>query len=375
MLYFDNNATTQIDEQVLDVFNDVLKNSYGNAGSIYPYGEKSKQLVLTARRQVAELLNASIENIIFTSCATESNNAIINSCSASATLAKKHIITTSVEHPSILNPLYNLEKCGYEIDLLSVDDCGRINLAELSAKLRAETLLVSIMFVNNEVGNIYPIKQAVELVKSYNSEIMFHTDAVQAIGKLKVDVSDLGVDFLSFSGHKFHAPKGVGGFFVKEPQKFTPLLFGGEQEFGLRSGTEDVPSIVAIGKAASIIDIDTEVSTLSVLRDKIERAITTMYADTKIIGDIENRVCNTANLLIPGVNGVTLVASLGESDVCVSSGSACSAKDKGQSHVLNAMGIEGKSIRISLSRFTTKEEVQRFVSILLQTVKKIQSKE
>jgi len=370
MLYFDNNATTQIDDDVLAVFLDVLKNNYGNAGSIYPYGVKSKQLILTARKQIASLLNTTVEKIFFTSCATESNNSVINSCIASSR-EKKHIISTSVEHPSILNKLRELGSRGYEIELLPVDECGRINLSDLSAKLRMDTLLVSIMLVNNEIGNIYPVKKVVEIIKSYNPDIMVHTDAVQAIGKINVNINDLGVDFLSFSGHKFHAPKGIGGIYIKEPQKFTPLLFGGEQEFGLRSGTEDVPGIVAIGKAAAIINVDTEASTISVLRNKIERAVITMYPDTKIIGDTENRVCNTTNLLVPGVNGVTLVASLGESDVCISSGSACSAKDKGPSHVLIAMGIEGKSIRISLSRFTTKEDVQRFISILLQTIKKI----
>ncbi|MDR0460785.1 MAG: cysteine desulfurase [Nitrososphaerota archaeon] len=374
MLYFDNNATTNIDEQVLSVYYDVLKNSYGNAGSIYPYGVKSKQLILAAREQIAKLFNAPVENIVFTSCATESNNAIINSC-VTSTPTKKHIITTSIEHPSVLNPLRELERCGYELDLLSVDHCGCLDLTELSAKLRADTALVSIMHVNNEIGNIYPIKKAVNIVKSFDPTIPFHTDAVQAIGKIHVDVIDLEVDFLSFSGHKFHAPKGIGGFYVKEPQKFKPLLFGGKQEFGLRSGTENVPSIVAIGKAASIINVDAEILTISILRDKIERAVTTMYPNTEILGDLENRVCNTTNLLIPDVNAVTLVASLGELGVCISSGSACSEKGKGQSHVLAAMGFENKSIRISLSRFTTKEEVQRFISILLQTIRKLQTKE
>ena len=374
MLYFDNNATTNIDEQVLSVYYGALKNNYGNAGSTYSYGVKSKQLILAAREQIAKLLNAPVENIVFTSCATESNNAIISSCISSAP-TKKHIITTSVEHPSVLNPLHELEKHGCELDLLSVDRCGRLDLTELSTKLRTDTALVSIMQVNNEIGNIYPIKKAVDIVKAFDPNIPFHTDAVQAIGKIKVDVADLGVDFLSFSGHKFHAPKGIGGFYVKEPQKFKPLLFGGKQEFGLRSGTEDVPSIVAIGKAASIINVDAEVSTISVLRAKIERAVTMMYPGTEILGDLENRVCNTTNLLIPDVNAVTLVASLGELGVCISSGSACSEKGKGQSHVLTAMGFENKSIRVSLSRFTTKEEVQRFIAILLQTIKKMQTKE
>jgi cysteine desulfurase len=374
MLYFDNNATTQIDQQVLVTLYDALENDYGNAGSIYPYGNKSKRLVLVAREQVANLLNVSARNIIFTSCATESNNSVINSCVASAP-EKRHIITTSVEHPSIINPLYDLKKHGYDIDLLSVDNCGRIDLTELSSKLSADTLLVSVMLVNNEIGNIYPVGEAVKIVKAFNPKIMFHTDAVQAIGKFRVDTAELGVDFLSFSGHKFHAPKGIGGLYIREPQKFAPLLFGGKQEFGIRSGTENVPSIVAIGKAAAIIDIDAEVVAISVLRDKIERAVVTMYPDTKIIGDIVNRTCNTTNMLIPRVNGVTLVASLGELDVCVSSGSACSAKDKEQSHVLSAMGISGKSVRISLSKFTTKQETQRFISILLQTIQKIQNKE
>ena len=374
MLYFDNNATTQIDEQVLSVFCDMLKHNYGNAGSIYPYGVKSKQLIAYAKELTAKMLSVPANCIAFTSCATESNNAVINSCVASAS-TKRHIITTSVEHPSILNPLSILEKRGYIIDYLSVDGLGRIDLDELASKMRADTLLVSVMLVNNEIGNIYPIKEAVKIAKSKNAEVFFHTDAVQGIGKIDVDASDLGVDFLSFSGHKFHAPKGIGGLYIKEPNRFVPLLFGGEQENGLRSGTESVPSIVAIGKAASILNIDNESSAISILRDKIEKAVVSMFEGTRILGDTVNRVCNTTNLLIPGVNGVTLVTSIGESDVCISSGSACSAKEKGQSHVLRAMGIDGKSVRISLSKFTTKVEVQRFISILLQTIKKIQTKE
>jgi len=371
MLYFDNNATTQIDERALSVLCEISKESYGNASSIYPYGMKSKKIILEARKQIATLFNAPSENIIFTSSATESNNAVINA-SVVACLEKKHIITTSVEHPSVLRPLDELKRHGYEIDLLSVDSVGRIDLVELQGKLRKDTLLVSIMLVNNEIGNIYPVKKAVEVVKKINSEILFHTDAVQAIGKIKVDVKELGVDFLSFSGHKFHAPKGVGGIYIKNPGRFTPHIFGGDQEFGLRSGTENVPSIAAIGRAAELVDLQEEPERLSNMRDKIERAVLTKFAGTKVIGDIDDRACNTTNLLIPNVNGVTLVASLGELGVCVSSGSACSSNDKNRSHVLIAMGIDGKSIRISLSRLNSHEDTKRFIFILLQTIEKIQ---
>jgi cysteine desulfurase len=368
-LYFDNNATTQLSPHVLAELKNILDSSYGNPSGVYSIAKRARLLIEKARSIVANFIGATSHNtMIFTSGATESNNAVINSC-VKRFPQKRHIISTAIEHSSIINPLRRLEKVGYKIDYLKVDNCGRIDLSELKKKLSLDTLLVSVMLVNNEIGNIYPIEEVRQICKGVSAEILVHTDAVQAVGKFDFDVKCLGIDFLSLSGHKFHAPKGIGCLYIKEPSDFIPLLDGGNQESGHRSGTENVHYIVALGKAVeelSLIDIDK----IKARRDRIENGLLHSFHDMMVLGDRDNRICTTANVLFPWTDGVILTEALSEVGVFVSSGSACSEKGKGQSHVLSAMGIEGKGIRISLSRFTSDDDVLGFLRKAIPVIKK-----
>ena len=372
-LYFDNNATTKVCPSVLDELNRVLEISYGNPSGTYKIAREAESLMNDARLSVSKFIGArSSGTVIFTSGATESNNAVINSC-VKLFPQKRHIISTAVEHSSVREPLLKLKDAGYTVDLLHVDGKGRIDLDELRAKLTPQTLLASIMFVNNEIGNIYPIEDIRRICNEISTDILLHTDAVQAIGKIDVDVEKLGVDFLSLSGHKFHAPKGIGCLYIKNPTNFIPLLSGGNQEYGLRSGTENVQYIVAIGKAIEEISFEDNFR-ICTLRNRLEEALKRNFSELVIIGDKKNRVCSTTNILFPSIDGVILATALNEVGISVSSGSACSEKGKKQSHVLAAMGIKGKGIRISLSRFTTGEDVTRFLGLTIPVIGKLRPK-
>lgn len=376
-IYFDNNATTKCDERVLNTMLPYLKENYGNPSSIYSFGKEIKDKITEARRNVAKLLNADENEIIFTSCASESNVSAI--MSAVNTTNREHIITTKVEHASIMETMKHLETKGYEITYLSVDKKGRIDLNELIRSITEDTFLIAIMMANNELGNIYPIKEIGEIAKEHN--ILFHCDAVQAVGKIKIDVKDMNIDTLSLSGHKIYAPKGIGVLYVKKGIDFKPLIFG-HQEKNRHGGTENVPYIIALGKAAQMITEDNyEINKkLKYLRDKLENDIKNRIEDVIIYGDTENRLSNTSNIAFKGVKGEELLLVLEASNIFVSTGSACNSEIAEPSHVLvacNANLNDYSPIRISLGKDNTEEEIDIFVNRLekaVEMLRKIKAK-
>ncbi len=374
-IYFDNNATTKCDEEVLNAMLPFLKESYGNPSSIYEFGKDIKEKVVWARKQVAKLLNANENEIIFTSCASESNiTAIMSAVKNNPT--KRHIITTSIEHASILETMQYLEDNGYKITYLSVDSKGKIDLEELKKSINQDTLLIAIMMANNEIGNIYPIKEIGEIAKK--NHIIFHCDAVQAIGKIPIDVKELQVDTLSMSGHKIHTPKGIGILYIRNNLPYIPLIFG-HQENNRRGGTENVPYIIGIGKASEIILEDNyEINKkLKYLRDKLEDNVKQMISDVVIYGDLNNRLPNTSSMAFKGVKSEELLLVLESFGICVSTGSACNSMIAEPSHVLKAChaDLENYSpIRISLGKYNTEEEVDIFVKNLITAVNMLRRK-
>ena len=369
LIYLDNNATTKVDEEVLNAMLPYLKNEYGNPSSIYSFGKETKKKVIDARRKIATLLNAEENEIVFTSCASESNvTAIMNAVKNNPD--KKHIITTKVEHASIIETMKNLEKSGYNISYLSVDNQGKLNIDEINSLITDDTFLICVMMANNEIGNIYPIKEIGKIAKEHG--IMFHSDAVQAIGKIKIDVKDLGVDTLSFSGHKIYAPKGIGVLYVRENIPFTPLIFG-HQEKNRRGGTENVPYIIGLGEAVQqILDDKYESSNrLKDLRDYMEKEIQSSISDVYFYGDLDNRMPNTSSVAFKGVRADELLFMLESHNIFVSTGSACNSESAEPSHVLTACNADLDNfspIRISLGKYNTKEEIDEFIKQLTNIV-------
>lgn len=375
-LYFDNNATTKIDDEVLDAMMPYLKEQFGNPSSIYSFGANNKEQIQKARKNVAKLLNAEEDEIVFTSGASESNTtAIMNAVRNNPN--KKHIITTKVEHASIMEAMkYLEEKENYKVTYLSVDVSGRINIEELKQSITENTCLIAVMMANNEIGNIYPIKEIGKIAKENN--ILFHTDAVQAIGKIKIDVKDLQVDTLSFSGHKIHAPKGIGILYIKKDTPFIPLIFG-HQEKNRRGGTENVPYIIGLGKACELIlnDEYQKSEKIKYLRDKLEEEIKQNIDDIIIYGDIENRVPNTISVGFSGVDAIQLMLMLEGQNIYVSTGSACNSEIAEPSYVLTACNADVNNyspIRISLNKNNTEEEIELFVRTLKNIIKNMRRK-
>ena len=374
-IYLDNNATTKCDEEVLNAMLPYLKDSYGNPSSIYVFSKDVKEKVKEARKNIAKLLNADENEIIFTSCASESNSAAIMSA-VKNNPTKKHIITTKVEHASIIETMKYLESNGYDITFLSVDNDGRIDLEELEESIREDTLLISVMMANNEIGNIYPIKEIGEISKKYN--ILFHCDAVQAVGKIKIDVKDLKVDTVSLSGHKIHAPKGIGVLYVRNGVEFTPLVFG-HQEKNRRGGTENVPYIIGLGKAAELILNDNfkNEEKIKELRDYFEKQIRLKLDNIKIYGDLENRIPNISCISFKGVNAEELLFMLESFNIYISTGSACNSEIAEPSHVLTACGADLDNyspIRVSLGKYNTKDEIDYFIRNLVTIVEMLRRK-
>lgn len=369
IIYLDNNATTKVDEEVLNAMLPYLKNEYGNPSSIYSFGKEIKEEITKARKKVAKLLNADDNEIIFTSCASESNiTAIMNAVKNYPN--KKHIITTKVEHASIIETMKHLESMGYDITYLSVDKSGRIDLKELEKSITSDTFLITIMMANNEIGNIYPIKEIGEIAKKHN--ILFHCDSVQAIGKIKIDVKEMNIDTLSLSGHKINAPKGIGVLYVKNGTTFTPLIFG-HQEKNRRGGTENVPYIIGLGKAVEMIINDNYKSNdyLKDLRDYMEFQIKNNIDDVIIYGDSENRLPNTSSIAFKGVKADELLLMLESFNIYVSTGSACNSESAEPSHVLTACNADLENfspIRISLGKYNTKEEIDLFIKNLISII-------
>ena len=359
-IYFDNNATTAVAPEVREAILPYLGEFYGNPSSMHTFGGQVADAVENARETMANLLGASPDEIIFTSCGSESDNAAIWSAIQTQP-EKRHLITTRVEHPAILSVMQHWERQGYRVTYLGVDNKGRLDLDEYAAALTPDTALASIMFANNEVGNIYPIQRMAEMAKEKG--VLFHTDAVQAVGKTPIDLAHLPADMLSLSGHKLHAPKGIGVLYVRKGVRFRPFLRGGHQEKGRRAGTENVPYIVGLGAAASLAaeHMQEERVNVALLRDRLEQDLLELIPDCMVNGDVENRLPNTTNIAFKNVEGEAILLMLDRLGVCASSGSACTSGSLEPSHVLRAMGVPFTyahgSIRLSLSRYSTQEEV------------------
>jgi cysteine desulfurase len=372
-IYLDNNATTKIDEDVLAAMLPYLTIYYGNPSSMHTFGGQVGRVVRLARSQVASLLGAEDSEIIFTSCGTEGDNAAIIAA-LKAQPNKKHIITTEVEHPAILNLCRKLEKDGYTVTYLSVNSKGQLDLDELEASLTGNTAVVSVMYANNETGVIFPIEQIGKIVKEYGA--LFHVDAVQAVGKIPLDMKTSTIDLLTLSGHKIHAPKGIGALYVRKGVRFRPLLIGGHQERGRRGGTENVAGIVALGKAAELAQQHlANINWEKKLRDQLEQGILNTIPNTAINGDSVNRLPNTTNIGFKYIEGEAILLSLDEYGICASSGSACTSGSLEPSHVLRALGLPYSvlhgSIRFSLSRYTTEAEIDRVLKVLPSVINRL----
>ncbi len=365
-IYLDNNATTKIDEDVIAAMLPYLTIYYGNPSSMHTFGGQVGRAVRQARSQVASLLGAEDSEIVFTSCGTEGDNAAILAA-LKAQPNKKHIITTEVEHPAILNLCRKLEKDGYTVTYLSVNSKGQLDLDELEASLTGSTAVVSVMYANNETGVIFPIEQIGQIVKEYGA--IFHVDAVQAVGKIPLNMKTSTIDLLTLSGHKIHGPKGIGALYVRKGVRFRPLLIGGHQERGRRGGTENVAGLVALGKAAELAQQHLAgIGWEKMLRDKLEQGILNTIPNTVINGDPVNRLPNTTNIGFKYIEGEAILLSLDEYGICASSGSACTSGSLEPSHVLRALGLPYSvlhgSIRFSLSRYTTEKEIDRVLEVL-----------
>ncbi|MBR1942621.1 cysteine desulfurase NifS [bacterium] len=377
LIYLDNNATTQVDEKVLEAMLPYLQNEYANPSSMYDFAKKSSNALKTARKQVQEFVGAANEKeIIFTSCGSESANTAIKGVLAN-NKTKRHIITTAVEHPCVLNLYREYEKQGYKVDYIGVNANGELNIQELQDKITDETALVSVMWANNETGIIFPVEKIAEMVKEKNSQTVFYVDAVQAAGKIPMDVKNTKIDMIGISGHKFHAPKGIGALYVKSGTIISPLINGGHQERGRRAGTENVPYIVGLGKAAELAQASLPYESTEVkrLRDKLEQGIVKKIFNARLNTAPTNRVPNTTNIGFQYIEGELILLHLSDIGICASSGSACTSGSLEPSHVLRAMGIPFTalhgSIRFSLSRFNTEDEIDYVIEKMPQIIEKL----
>ncbi|MEN9208245.1 MAG: cysteine desulfurase NifS [Gloeomargarita sp. GMQP_bins_120] len=366
VVYLDNNATTAVAPEVLEAMLPYLTTAYGNPSSMHRFGGQVAQAIQTAREQVADLLGATPTEIVFTSGGTEGNNTAIRSALASFP-NRRHIVTTQVEHACVRNLCRHLEKQGYQVTYLSVDRRGQLDLLELEAALTGDTALVSVMWANNETGVLFPIDQIGALVKSRG--VLFHVDAVQAVGKIPIHLQDSPIDLLTLSGHKFHAPKGIGALYVRRGVPFRPLLLGGHQERNRRAGTENVAGSVGLGRAAVLAKQHlADMARVQALRDHLEQSILRAIPETVVNGQGSPRLPNTSNLGFKYIEGEAILLLLDREGICASSGSACTSASLEPSHVLQAMGLPYSvlhgSIRLSLSRYTTPADIERVLAVL-----------
>ena len=376
MIYLDNNATTAVDPEVLETMLPYLREQYGNPSSAYSFGKKVARAIDHAREQVASLLHCDPAEIVFTSCGTESDNSAIQSALL-IDQDRKHIVTSKVEHSAIVKQAERLARRGYEISWIDVDEHGMLDLAALERAIRPDTAIVSLMWANNETGVLFPIDEIADICQ--RKQTIFHTDAVQATGKVPIDLRSGVIQFLSLSGHKLHAPKGVGALYVNRRTRFNPFLMGGSQEAKRRGGTENTASIIGLGKAAELATehLTEENTRVKDLRDQFEEEVVKRISGVQVNGDREHRLPNTANLAIEGVDSEGLLILLDQKGVCCSAGSACTAGSLEPSHVLRAMGFSTDraraSLRFSFGRFNTEEEVSAAANILVTAVEKVRS--
>jgi cysteine desulfurase len=360
VIYFDNNATTKVAPEVLDAMLPFLKDLYGNPSSMHTFGGQVEKYIRQSRESLAVLLGCDSSEIVFTSCGTESDNAAIKGV-LDALPEKRKIITTRVEHPAVLAACRQMQTLGYKLVELGVNGKGQIDLNDLESEVDDDTAIVTIMYANNETGVIFPIDKIAQIVKAKGA--IFHTDAVQAVGKIPLNLDKSNIDLLSLSGHKLHAPKGVGVLYIRKGTRISPFIIGGHQEKSRRAGTENVAGIVGLGKAAELAakEIKLENTKVKKLRDKLENALLINCPDAMLNGDNVNRLPNTTNISFEFVEGEAILLSLDQFGICASSGSACTSGSLEPSHVMRAMGVPFTaahgSIRFSLSRYNTEEEV------------------
>ena len=374
-IYFDNAATTKLDEEVLQEMIPYLKENYGNASSIYKLGRESRKAVEDSREKIAKILNCKPNEIYFTAGGSESDNTAIKGIARANKSNGNHIITSKIEHPAVLETCKQLEKEGFEISYISVDENGIINLEELKKAIKPATVLITIMFANNEIGTIQPIEEIGEIAKENN--IYFHTDAVQAVGNVKIDVKKLNIDSLSLSGHKFYGPKGIGALYVRTGVKFEKFVNGGHQERNKRAGTENVAGIVGIGKAIELAynNLDEHNNKIKELRDYYVEQVKEKIPYIKINGDMEKRLPGNSNISFRFIEGEGLLLNLDLKGICASSGSACTSGSLDPSHVLLAIGLPHEiahgSLRITIGKYNTKEEIDYLVKNLVEIVNRL----
>ena len=392
MIYLDNAASTAVHPEVVKEMIPYFDTQYGNPSSIHQFGRKAKNAIQKARKQVAALIGAEPDEILFTSGGTESNNTILYGIpklhesnaiitdpdgSGNFELGNNHAITSSIEHEAILEPCKKLEEMGFKVTYISVDEYGVVDSNDIADSITENTVLVSIMFANNEIGTIQPIKEISEICKKY--QVPLHTDAVQAIGKIPINVKDLGIDALSISSHKINGPKGVGALFIKKDLTVYPEILGGGQENGMRSGTENVASIVGFGKACEIAKerLNENISHFKKLHSSMLERITKEISHVKLNGHPEKRIFNNIHLTFMGVNGEDLIIKLDEHGIAASTGSACSMHTQKASHVLGAMGFNHEqitgSLRMSFGYLNTLDEVEQTIDVLKKVVSELRS--
>ncbi len=375
--YLDNNATTSVAPEVLEAMMPFLTERYGNPSSMHSFGGLVRKDVDRAREQVAELLGAADPSeIVFTSCGTEGDNhAIVGTLRANPD--KKHIVTSRVEHPAVRSLVRSLERRGYSITEVGVDSKGRLDLDEVRDAIRPDTALLSFMWANNETGVIFPVEELAAIAHARG--VPFHTDAVQAVGKVPIDLKTSGIDLLTLSGHKLHAPKGVGALYIRKGTKMVPLLVGGHQEDGRRGGTENVAGIVGLGEACRLAmeHMDEERTRVKALRDRLEEGLLATCRDAMVNGDRENRLPNTANVSFQYIEGEAILLLLNAHQIAASSGSACTSGSLEPSHVLRAMGVPYTaahgSIRFSFSRYNTDQDVDKVLEVMPGIVERLRA--
>lgn len=375
--YFDNAATTRTDDEVLKEMLPYFSQSYGNPSSIYKIGRENRKAVEEAREKVAKAINVEPNEIYFTAGGSESDNTAIRGIAYAYKQRGNHIITSKIEHPAVLETCKQLEKEGFEVSYIGVDEKGIVNLEELKNSIKETTTLITIMFANNEIGTIEPIKEIGKIAKENN--IIFHTDVVQAVGSVKIDVKEMNIDSLSLSGHKFYGPKGIGALYVKKSVRFQKFVNGGHQEKNKRAGTENVPGIVGLGKAIEVAysNLEEHNKKIKELRDYYVEEVKKRIPYIKINGDMENRLPGNSNISFRFIEGEGLLLNLDLKGICASSGSACTSGSLDPSHVLLAIGLPHEiahgSLRITIGKYNTKEEVDYLLNNLEEIVSRLRN--
>lgn len=376
-IYMDHSATTPVRKEVAEIVVEYMTEKFGNPSTVYSYGQEAKIAMIKAREQIASVIAAMPEELFFTSGGTEADNVAIIGTARALADKGKHIITTSIEHQAVLNTCLSLEKEGFEVSVLPVDEYGMVRLESVEKALRKDTTLISVMHVNSEVGTIQPIEKIGELAREH--KVLFHVDAVQSIGKLPIDVNKLGVDLLSGSGHKIYGPKGTGFLYMKKDTKLSPLTFGGSQEKSIRPGTENLPGIVGLGLATELAakEMETEMPRLAALRDLLVKGLMDKIPYVHLNGHPEKRVAINANLCFEYVEGESLLLALDLKGISASSGSACSTGSISPSHVLTAMGMPKElaqsSVRFTLGKDNKKEDIDYLLEVIPPMVERFRN--